>query len=104
MERVNSLYTKLVMLLGVTWPGIGLAGAELPEFDCLIEPHMVVDVGSRVDGVIETISVDNSDVVEKRQVLVQLESTLEKANGELARVRAALGEEIAAGEANLSFS
>jgi len=59
-------------------------GAEL---DCIIEPYLVVNVGSEVPGVIETVDVDRGDFVKKGQILARLQSKVEQANVELIRAR-----------------
>ncbi len=62
----------------------------IPELDCVIEPSEVVDVGSAVPGVVQSIHAFRSDLVEKGAVIVELESTVEQAALELAKTRAAL--------------
>jgi RND family efflux transporter MFP subunit len=57
-------------------------------FDCLVEPYYVVDIGSPVTGVIESIAVERGDSIEAGQVLVQLESNVERVAVEVARGRA----------------
>ena len=62
-------------------------GARLQALDagkgeplgCLIEPSLVVDVGSPVIGVIERVFVERGDTVQKGQVVAQLESQVERA-------------------------
>ena len=61
---------------------------DLSGFDCLIEPHSVVEVGTSEEGVLETLEVERGDVISKGQVLAILESEVEKVAVELARVRA----------------
>lgn len=64
---------------------------------------MVVELSTSVEGVIEEITVDRGDVVEKGQVLVTLESGVEKATVELARLRAGEDAEILLGKARVEF-
>ena len=81
--------------------GSGAAtGSSLP---CLIEPHGVVEVGSPVTGLIESISVERADVIDKGQILVVLDSRVELAAVELARSRAGMDEAVLAGEARLKL-
>lgn len=77
--------------------------ADLSDADCIIEPHMVVDISTSVEGVVETIIVDRGDVVETGQILVTLESGVEKASVELARQRAKEDAEILLGQARVEF-
>jgi len=74
------------------------------ELDGLIEPYMVTNVGSGVRGIIETVYVDRGDFVKKGQVVATLQSGVEKATMELARVRAEIDTGIKAKEAQLAFS
>lgn len=77
--------------------------AELPSLDCVIEPDLVVALGSPVPGVIEHIAVERSDVVEEGQVLVELEAGPEKAAVAVAQARASLKSEVRVGETSLAL-
>jgi len=77
--------------------------ADLSDADCIIEPHMRVEISTSVEGVVENITVDRGDVVEKDQILVTLESGVEKASVELARLRASEDAEILLGQARVEF-
>ena len=75
----------------MTLSGVWLVQAEAVEYsgyDCLIEPHSVVDVTTREEGVIEEIAIRRGDVIEKGQVLARLESSVEKVAVSIARARA----------------
>lgn len=63
---------------------------HIPEQDCVIQPSDTVDVGSAVSGVVESIHVHRSDLINKGDILVELESSVEQATLELARTRAQL--------------
>lgn len=67
----------------------GVDGA-LPELDCVMEPSEIVDVGSAVPGVVEQIYARRSDLVKKGAVIFELESSVEQASLELAKIRAGL--------------
>lgn len=74
-------------------PGLLAAGARahaapLPEFEGLIEPHMSVELRSPVEGIVESIAVDRSDVVKRGQVLVKLRSEVEEARLAVAEAKA----------------
>ncbi len=64
--------------------------APIPEFDCVIEPSEIVDVGSADPGVIERIDVQRNDRVKKEEVIAMLESSVEQATLKLAKTRASL--------------
>ncbi len=55
---------------------------------------MTVELGSSVDGIVQEITVDKSDLIEEGQALVQLESSVEKAAVALARERAQMDDTI----------
>jgi membrane fusion protein (multidrug efflux system) len=55
--------------------------------DCIIEPSCSVNLGSAVPGLIEEITVDRGDVVHKGQVLVRLDSSVERAAMESKKAR-----------------
>ncbi len=81
----------------------GSGEADASSLPCLIEPHGVVEVGSPVTGLIESIPVERADFVDEGQVLVVLESRVEKAAVAFARSRAAMNEGVLAGQARLEL-
>lgn len=82
------------------------AAESIPEeaLDCLIEPWVVSDVGSPVQGVIDRLLVDRGESVTKGQPVAQLESGVESSEVALAEVRAATESEVAAREADLALA
>lgn len=101
--EVAALEPPLPRALSTEPSGAGSAAAVAAEepIDCLIEPAQVVDIGSPVIGLIETIQVERADTVERGQVLVELESGAERAAVELARARAGMKGIERAREANV---
>ena len=69
---------------------LGAHHNPIPELDCVIQPSAVVDVGSAVPGMVETLQVDRSDLVSKGAVVARLESSVERATLALAQARASL--------------
>jgi len=55
---------------------------------CLLKPRQVIQLGSAVFGVIDTIHVDRGDAVTQGQLLAQLNTTVEQAQLSLDRFRA----------------
>jgi RND family efflux transporter MFP subunit len=80
------------------------AGAESVVLDGLVEPYLMVKVGSPVAGILEVVKVDRGDLIRKGQVLATLKSGVERATMELARARAEMESTIRAREARLKFS
>lgn len=77
---------------------------NLSELDCVIEPHLVIDLSSRVDGIVETMEVERGELIEKGQVLVRLESSVERAVVAEAKVRAEATAEIEASNVSADFA
>lgn len=83
-------------------PDLGAEG--LTNLDCLIKPEMYVDLSSSVDGVLESVLVDKSDVVKKGQAVANLESAIETAVVALARQKASTNDEIRSKQIHLAFT
>ena len=62
-----------------------------PEVSCLIQPSLEINVGTPVDGVIETVSVDRGDIVAPGQLLAKLNSGVEAAAVETQSAKADFG-------------
>lgn len=71
-----------------TQPAPAAAGGAL---ECLLEPSMVVNVGSSVDGVLEQVLVDRGDQVRRGQVVAKLQSGVEAAAAKLSEARVEFG-------------
>ncbi len=94
-------------LIGASIVGLFAMSAsaiEVPELDCVIEPHMVIDLSSRTDGIVEKIKVERGDIIQADQVLVELESSVEQAAVEYARVAAAAQADVLASEVSRNFA
>jgi RND family efflux transporter MFP subunit len=104
MKRVLLLFlsslTPMVVAIALLMP----AGTEAVELDGLIEPHLIVKIGSPVPGVIEGIPVDRGDIVQKGDVVATLQSGVETATMELARARAEMDAAIKVKQDELEFS
>ncbi len=78
--------------------------AETVEYDGLIEPYVVVDIGAPAEGVVADVTVDRSNSVKKGQILVKMESSVEKAAVEKAKVMATFDGEIGLQKTQLAFA
>lgn len=100
--------TRLKSLAGaVTALSIVVAGAPAPAesaFDCVIDPSLVVKIGSPVGGLLAEVLVRRGDRVERGQILARLESDVEAATVEFNRVRAIGTAELEAQEARLALA
>lgn len=100
MARTRVVFVLGALVLAVT----GIAGAQVAgPLDCLIEPSVTVAVGSPIDGILEAVVVDRGDLVAKGDVIARLESSVERATVELARVRYAAESGMKSSEARLEF-
>lgn len=73
------------------------------EFDCLIEPTQMVDIGSPVIGLLSKVNVRRGDRVTKGQVLAELESHAEQATTELARFKSEMSGPTRTAETKIEF-
>lgn len=81
-----------------------LRAAFAGEFDCIIEPSKTVEVRAASEGLIEKIWVERGDMVKAGQVLVTLDSGVERAAAESARYRSTMQGKIRTGESRVEFS
>lgn len=49
------------------------------EMECMLEPHLISNIGSPVEGVLSQVNVDRGDYVSKGQIVARLNSDVEKA-------------------------
>ena len=78
--------------------------AETVEYDGLIEPYVVVDIGAPAEGIVAAVTVDRSSSVKKGQILVELESSVERAALEKAKAMATFDGEIGLQKTQLAFA
>ena len=71
MKLVGGVVLHVMMMAMISGPG----WAEPIVLDGLIEPSLVVNVGSPVPGILASVKVDRGDMVRKGQVLATLYST-----------------------------
>ena len=96
--------TGVLVLAGLTAvTGTPAQSEQLSDYDCLIEPHAVIEISTREEGVVEEIVVKRGDFVNKRQVLAKLESRVEELAVELAQARAGMRFRIDAKQAGLKY-
>lgn len=71
---------------------------------CLIEPSRVVEVGSAVIGVVESVKVERGDRVKKGDVLAVLRADVERAAVGVATTRAQVAAEVQAAQASYELA
>ncbi len=103
-EIMNSHSRSAACLLLVSFLSVPCYANLTEELDCIIEPEMTIELSTSVDGIVDSISVDKSDRVEKGQVLAQLEASVEKAGVAVAAAQAKADDDIRAKQVNKKFA
>ncbi|MGQ7847575.1 efflux RND transporter periplasmic adaptor subunit [Granulosicoccus sp. 3-233] len=80
------------------------ASASVNTHECLMEPMVVLELGSETQGLIEVLEVDRGERVAAGDVVARLKSTVERRRVEQARKRAGMRGEITAREADLELA
>ncbi len=97
-----------LLIAAVLMLPVALSGAAEPspadDFPCLIEPHLVVDASTAVEGVLATVAVSKGDFIKQGAVVAVLESEAERASLEQATLRAEMKAAIQARKVNLQRS
>lgn len=104
MKLLRGVICGVILDLLMITVQVGLAGAEPIVLNGLIEPSMVVNVGSSVTGILETVDVERGDIIKNGQVLARLNSDIEIASMELARFRTEMKAVIKEKQAQVDFS
>ncbi|MFZ4550967.1 MAG: efflux RND transporter periplasmic adaptor subunit [Aquabacterium sp.] len=87
----------LVSLACVLWLAMGSVQAQQARpkpagnISCLIQPSQEVNVGTPVDGVLETVNVDRGDIVSQGQLLARLNAGVESAAVDFQSAKAEFG-------------
>ncbi len=75
---------RKILALAILWP----AAVAAAEVDCLMDPAAVVEVGSPVAGLLESVPVRRGDEVIAGQTLARLNDKIEAGTVDLLRLRA----------------
>ena len=73
------------------------------QYDCVIQPRQVVDLGTSEEGVIAHIAVERGDIVEKGQVVAEIEAELEELQVALTHLRATSQSQVNSNRAQLAL-
>jgi RND family efflux transporter MFP subunit len=74
-----------------------------PDFDCLIQPKMLLKLGAPTPSLISEVLVERGTLVKMGDAVARLESSIEKATLDLAEARAADDSAVVSGRAKLEF-
>ncbi len=100
---MNTHRVGITALTAICLLGLGNA-QQVTEFNGLIEPHRIINVGSPQIGLLRSVDVDRGDVVKAGQVVATLDSEVERAQMEVARYRAQMEAQVRASELNKDLS
>lgn len=84
--------------------GANALAAPGAQFECLLEPTQMVEIGSPVIGLLEKVHVRRSDRVARGQVLATLESRAETASAALAQYKSQMAAPTRTAESKVEFS
>ena len=104
MLRNSNNKWAILLAAGLTLLATEAAAEVLGSLDCVMEPHEIIDVASRVDGIVDELAVERGDFVEKGQVLAKLDSGVEEAAVAAARSRARASAELNANSISVDFA
>ena len=95
-----------IMMFFILFSMFSMADANLTteEFDCVVIPSNVADLGSNARGVIDRIIVDRNDFVQQGNVIAVLDERVERAMVALASKQASIDSEIALRKVNLTYA
>ena len=106
VSESSAWFARVLAAIAFFWSGLAFAqalNAGGKQFDCLIEPHAVIKVGSPVEGILAELTVDRGDIVKSGAILAKLESGVEEATVDLARARAENDVAMRSNEARRAF-
>jgi RND family efflux transporter MFP subunit len=102
-RRWPSVFPGLVAIL-IAWPALAQDDTTgSGNFNCLIQPKMVLKLGTPVPGLLTELLVDRGSIVKKGDVIARLESGVEEAAVALAKVRAENDSTVRSARAKLEF-
>jgi len=100
--KVSRITTKNKPIINPSNPK-GKIVSTTDSYECLVEPHSLVEIGTREEGVIDQLHVKRGDIVKKNQPIIKLESGLEELTVKLARARVRMKSDIAAKKTTLDY-
>lgn len=97
---VSPVWLKSYCLLVLTAPSTLYA----QSFECLLQPKQTVEISSPVAGIVKSVAVRRGDTVKKGQVIATLESNVEQAAMEVARLRSQSTGSILSAQKKIEFA
>ncbi len=104
-QRTRRLAIPLLLATPVIWLHPAWAqSTDAAGSTCIIKPHVTVQLGSAISGMLSSTTVDRGDTVKQGQVVAQIESSVEQATLALDRLRASNDSPIKVEEADMALS
>ncbi len=97
---MNASFLPRALGLALLAPTFAFAAGE-PGHACLIEPYQKVELRSPVEALIASIHVDRGSFVRRGQILVELDTSTERASLDVARFRAVMEGQVQSAESRL---
>ncbi len=101
---IKTLTTGLFVSFALSFIGSHAAVAEQPAYDGLIEPNVVVNLGSPVRGLVDSVETRRSTLVQKGEILIQLESSVQQVMVDRAQTLVQTTAELQLQEEKFSFA
>jgi len=79
-------------------------GARAATFECLIQPNQIVEIRSAAQGLIAKVLVQRGDWVKTGQIIVELESSVERSAAASAKYRAEMDGRLKAARERVEYS
>ncbi len=102
----NVIKCHLIVFLLIMTPSFVLGSEDISkkEFDCVLIPSNVANLGSNSYGIISSIAVDRNSFVKRGDVIAVLDNDVEEATVELISRRASMTSGIELGRVNLAYA
>src|SRR5690349_19585982 len=96
---------SIIMALGylLTMPAVHARDPK-SGFPCYVKPQRIVAISAPVTGILQTLRVDQGDILNAGDVVAVLESSLERAEVKVARAKAQMEAALLKSEQQLAFS
>jgi RND family efflux transporter MFP subunit len=102
-HRLLRQATTFLLLLAAMLQSASAGDQNVGKFECLIQPKMILKLGTPVPGLISGVLVDRGAIVKKGDVIARLESGVEEAALALAKTRALNDATVRSNRAKLEF-
>ncbi len=102
-KQLLIICTLLTFSVGQSNADIADRGSLDAPLDCVIEPYLVTEVSSSVNGIIQEVYVRKGDIIKKGQKIALLESSVETATVALANAKSIQKEDLLTKRLNWNF-